>query len=89
MDFTFVALKHILSNSNRRRVKIIVMSATLNSQEFANYFSIHKKEQTLFLPAIIQKVKNVESKEQRVRGRRGKIEEDNLENRYEITQPNK
>jgi hypothetical protein len=85
MDFTFVALKHILSNSSRRRVKIIVMSATLNAQEFANYFSIHKKDQTLFLPAIIEKVRNTQDKEQRGRGRRGKIEEDSLENRYEIT----
>jgi HrpA-like RNA helicase len=63
MDFTFVALKHILSNPNRKRVKIIVMSATLNAQEFANYFSIHKKNQTLFLPAIVPKVREIRDKD--------------------------
>jgi len=87
MDFTFVALKHIMSNTSRKRVKIIVMSATLNAQEFANYFSINKKDQTLFLPAIIPKIKNIQDKDQQRRGRRGRNEE-SLQDKYEITQPN-
>lgn len=42
MDFTFVALKQLanrLQTQQKATPKIIVMSATLDSQMFANYFS--------------------------------------------------
>jgi HrpA-like RNA helicase len=41
MDFTFVALKNILNSAEMNKSKIIVMSATLNAEEFANYFAVH------------------------------------------------
>ena len=42
MDFAFIALKKILDEEKKRHIKIIIMSATLNCQDFKKYFSIHK-----------------------------------------------
>ena len=39
MDFTFVTLKSVLNEEWEGKPKLIVMSATLDSQHFANYFS--------------------------------------------------
>lgn len=38
MDFTFVALKKIINAKYQQRIKLVVMSATLNADVFCNYF---------------------------------------------------
>ena len=39
MDFTFVTLKKLLEHPSRRHIKIIIMSATLSSDDFSKYFA--------------------------------------------------
>lgn len=43
MDFTFIALKKILDNQIKNQTKIIIMSATINTELFAKYFSTHRE----------------------------------------------
>jgi ATP-dependent RNA helicase TDRD9 len=38
MDFTFVALKKIINAKYQQRIKLVVMSATLNADLFCDYF---------------------------------------------------
>lgn len=38
MDFTFVALKRIINGKYKQKVKLVVMSATLNADLFCQYF---------------------------------------------------
>jgi HrpA-like RNA helicase len=38
MDFTFVALKKIVNAKYRQKLKLVVMSATLNAELFCDYF---------------------------------------------------
>lgn len=38
MDFTFVALKKIINAKYQQKIKLIVMSATLNADLFCDYF---------------------------------------------------
>lgn len=45
MDFTFIALKKILDSRNKKNTKVIIMSATINSMQFAHHFSTHIKTQ--------------------------------------------
>jgi len=58
MDFTFVALKNILNSNNKTKAKIIIMSATLNAEEFAEYFSIHSETKAFLIPNLRIKSKN-------------------------------
>ncbi len=39
MDFTFVALKKMINDKYKNKIKLIVMSATLNADLFCNYFA--------------------------------------------------
>jgi len=41
MDFTFIALKKILDSQTKLKTKVIIMSATINSSQFAKHFSTH------------------------------------------------
>lgn len=41
MDFTFIALKKLLDRQTKTKTKIIIMSATINSSQFAKHFSTH------------------------------------------------
>lgn len=55
MDFTFVALKILFNKRIREGLKVaklVVMSATLNSTQFSEYFSIHSQTQTFFIPEV-------------------------------------
>ena len=38
MDFTFVALKRIINGKYKQKIKLVVMSATLNADLFCHYF---------------------------------------------------
>lgn len=38
MDFTFVALKRIINGKYKQKIKLVVMSATLNADLFCQYF---------------------------------------------------
>lgn len=38
MDFTFVALKKIINGRYKQKIKLVVMSATLNADLFCDYF---------------------------------------------------
>lgn len=43
MDFTFMALRKILDDQKvKRKIKLVIMSATINSVSFKEYFSYHK-----------------------------------------------
>ena len=42
MDFAFIALKRILEKEKNRKIKIVIMSATINSKQLKKYFSVHK-----------------------------------------------
>ena len=50
MDYAFIALKRILEEQRRKDMKIVVMSATINSEEFRKYFSVHKKNGEFYKP---------------------------------------
>ena len=46
MDFTFVTLKKLLEDPSRRHIKIIIMSATLSSDNFSKYFAKNLVDKT-------------------------------------------
>ena len=52
MDFTFIALKKMLDVPQNKTIRLVLMSATLNSEEFAKYFSIHSKDNSFLIPQI-------------------------------------
>ena len=52
MDYTFIALKKILDGQKKREMKVIIMSATINSKEFRKYFSVHKSNNEFYKPQI-------------------------------------
>lgn len=83
MDFTFVALKNILNSAGTSKSKVIVMSATLNAEEFANYFAVHAQNRTFFLPHIIPKKDT--QQQANLRGRRQAPE--SIQSKYELTKP--
>lgn len=55
MDFTFIALKKILDNQIKDQTKIIIMSATINTELFAKYFSTHRETKQFLKPIISYK----------------------------------
>lgn len=66
MDFTFVALKNIINGKYKDKIKLIIMSATLNASEFANYFSTDS--QGLFYVAELRPIVRTRQEKQH-RGR--------------------
>ena len=50
MDFVFVTLKKLLSEEKKENIRVIIMSATINSQSFTKYFSLHKTNETFLFP---------------------------------------
>ncbi len=48
MDFAFIALRKILRE--KYKTKLIIMSATLNSEQFCKYFSISKQDGSYYIP---------------------------------------
>ena len=50
MDCTFITLKKILDEQRDQPMKIIVMSATINSRLFRIYFSTHKTSNDFYKP---------------------------------------
>jgi HrpA-like RNA helicase len=56
MDFSFVSLKNLLNtkmSEGKKIPKLIIMSATLNSQEFADYFATDSSTGLFFIPEVI------------------------------------
>lgn len=55
MDFSFVAFKNLMNQrkiEGKTTAKLIIMSATLNSKEFAVYFSTHPNNSLFFIPQV-------------------------------------
>ena len=58
MDFCFVALKNLLNkriDEGKTTIKLIVMSATLNFELFANYFATDRDTNKFFIPEVKKK----------------------------------
>jgi ATP-dependent RNA helicase TDRD9 len=55
MDFCFVALKNILNQliqNGKKTTKLVVMSATLNFEDFTDYFAVHRSDGLFFVPEL-------------------------------------
>lgn len=68
MDFSFVALKTLMNQRRKESktvAKLVIMSATLDSKEFAKYFSSNLQNGLFFIPTIRSNGEASEEKEQR------------------------